>query len=97
VAEQNEFTGRGRSRLQRARIDGYLNAAGKSGGALRKAHGFWCWRMRLPLIWYVRNSPHSRYGCLHVDLSTTANLFTHHGMSDLAGISDRLGICAPSR
>jgi hypothetical protein len=92
VSEQNEFAGRGRSRLQRARIDGYLNATGKSRDALLRAHGFWCWRLRLPLIWYERNSPRSRYGGLHVDLSTTANRFTHHGQSELAGVAERLGV-----
>jgi hypothetical protein len=96
VPEQKEFAGRGRSRLQRARIDGYLNAAGSFGDALHRAHGFWCWRLRLPLIWYHRNSPHSRYGSLHVDLSTTANRFTHRGIADLASISERLGVREPA-
>jgi hypothetical protein len=95
VPEQIEFAGRGRSRLQRARIDGYLNATGRSRDALLGAHGFWCWRLRVPLIWHERNSAHSRYGSLHVDLSTTANTFTHHGMSELAGVADRLGVCGP--
>jgi hypothetical protein len=96
VPEQNEFAGRGRSRLLRARIDGYLNATGSARDALHKAHGFWCWRLRLPLIWYERNSPHSRYGSLHVDLATTANRFTHHGMADLAALAERLGVRGPA-
>jgi hypothetical protein len=52
--------------------------------------------LRVPLVWYERNSLRSRYGCLHVDLSTTATRFTHHGVSELAGIADRLGICGPA-
>jgi hypothetical protein len=77
-------------------MHGYLNATSSRRDSLLRAHGFWCWRLRLPLIWYDRNSPRSRYGSLHVDLSTTANRFTHHGIADLAGISDRLGIRAPA-
>lgn len=96
MSEQNEFVGRGLSRLRRARIDGYLNATGRSRDGLLQAHGFWCWRLRLPQIWYERNSPHSRYGCLCVDLSTTANRFTHHGIAELAGVADRLGVRGPA-
>jgi hypothetical protein len=96
VSEQNEFAGRGLSRLQRARIDGFLNATGKFHDALLKHHGFWCWRLRLPQIWYERNSPRSRYGCLYVDLSTTANRFTHHGIAELASVAERLCVPRPS-
>ncbi len=86
----NEFAGRGRCRIERARANGYLNANTRSSEALLKAHGFWCWRFRLPLIWYERKSPRSRHGRVCLDLFTTPYVLTARGLEELGGIADRL-------
>jgi hypothetical protein len=42
--------------------------------------------LRVPLIWFGRNSPRSRYGRVHLDLFTTAHVLTEHGRAELAQI-----------
>uniref|UniRef100_Q02A13 Uncharacterized protein n=1 Tax=Solibacter usitatus (strain Ellin6076) TaxID=234267 RepID=Q02A13_SOLUE len=80
---EDTFTGRERSRLRRARESGYLNAACQSHEAIRDAHSFWCWRLRLPVVWFERLSPRSKYGRVQVDLFTTPNVFTRQGEAEL--------------
>ena len=77
------FTGRDRSRLRRARENGYLDACGRSATALRDAYSFWCWRLRLPVVWFERLSARSKYGRLCVDLFTTPNEFDKKGEGEL--------------
>lgn len=81
---QPELTGRARSLLDRARANGYLNANSESRPALIRAHGFWCWKLRVPLICYQRNSPRSRFGSVHLDLFTTPHLLSSQGLAELA-------------
>jgi hypothetical protein len=83
-----------RARLARAREDGYLNAMCISGAELSRAHGFWCWKMRLPFVWFERKSRGSKFGRVRLELFTTANLLTEEGQRDLAGIAARLRITA---
>lgn len=81
-----ELSGRDRSLLDRARENGYLNASSGSRPDLIRAHGFWCWKLRLPLVCFQRNSPRSKYGTVHLDLFTTPHLLTAQGQSNLAGL-----------
>jgi hypothetical protein len=82
----NELSGRDRARLERARANGYLNANCRTRQAVTRAHGFWCWRLRVPLIWFARNTPRSGYGRVHLDLFTTAHVLTDRGRAELARI-----------
>jgi hypothetical protein len=81
---ENDLTGRARSLLDRARVNGYLNANSEARPALIRAHGFWCWKLRVPLICFQRNSPRSRVGSVHLDLFTTPHVLTAQGLAELA-------------
>ena len=74
---------RQRRRLGRAHEDGYLDATCRENTAVIKAHGLWCWRLKVPMIWYERRSPRSRFGRLHVDLMTTPHMLTGAGQEQL--------------
>jgi len=87
--------GRAGGRLQRAREHGYLNAA--CDRSLSKWHSQWCWRLRIPVIWMERCSPHSKYGRLHLDLFTTTQALTPAGREALQCVSERLGIEGAAR
>lgn len=89
---ESEFAGRGRSRLERARARGYLNATGGSDGWMTRAHSFWCWRLRVPLVWCERKSPRSKFGRIHLDLFTTANVLSERGQAELRNLCGRLGL-----
>jgi len=93
---EDTFTGRERSRLRRARESGYLNAACRSHEAIRDAHSFWCWRLRLPVVWFERLSLRSRYGRVQVDLFTTPNVLNEKGEAELRGLCDRLPVSISS-
>ncbi|HEY1494236.1 MAG TPA: hypothetical protein VGF49_06815 [Candidatus Solibacter sp.] len=89
---EDTFTGRERSRLRRARESGYLNATCRSREAMCDAHSFWCWRLRLPVVWFERISPRSRYGRVKVDLFTTPNVLSPKGEAELRGLGGRLPV-----
>ena len=89
------LTGRERSRLRRARERGYLNAVCRSPQAIRDAHSFWCWRLRLPVVWFERLSPRSRYGRVRLDLFTTPNMLTRQAEAELLGLIERLNLASP--
>ncbi len=93
---EDTFAGRERSRLRRARESGYLNAACGSQQAMRDAHSFWCWRLRIPVVWFERLSPHSRYGRVRVDLFTTPNVLNERGTNELRGLGGRLPVSITS-
>src|SRR5260370_42655946 len=67
------MNGRERSRLRRAREDGFLDARCRDNRALVHAYGLWCWRLRLPMVWLERGAPCSRDGRVQVEMFTTAN------------------------
>jgi hypothetical protein len=90
-----QLGGRDRTRLERARANGYLNAACRSGRRLARAHAFWCWRLRVPLIWFEPNSRYSRYGRLHLDLFPILCALTEQGQREIADLLRRL--CLPGR
>jgi hypothetical protein len=89
---QTGLAGRERSLLDRARANGYLNANSKSRPTLVRAHGFWCWKLRIPLICFERNSPRSKYGSVHLDLFTTPHVLTEPGRAELATLSGRAAL-----
>src|SRR5260370_37135468 len=83
------MNGRERSRLRRAREDGFLDARCRDNRALVHAYGLWCWRLRLPMVWLERRTPCSRYGRVQLGMFTTANQLTTRAQ-------DRMNvICVP--
>jgi hypothetical protein len=93
---EDSLTGRERSRLRRARESGFLNACCRSPEAIRNAHSFWCWKLRLPVVWFERLSPRSRYGRVRVDLFTTPNVLNAKGEAELRGHGARLTVSGPA-
>ena len=84
--------GRDRARLERARASGYLNAICRSRQNVLRAYGFWCWTLRVPLIWFERKTPRSKYARVHLELFTTANTLTHVGQAELASLCGGLNL-----
>jgi len=77
-----------RRRLQQAHESGYLDATCRDNGAIVKAHGLWCWRLKLPMVWFERNSPRSRFGRLRLDMLTTPNMLTGAGQAALKALGE---------
>jgi hypothetical protein len=77
---------RERRRLQQARENGYLDATCHDNRAIVKAHGLWCWRLKLPMLWFERRSPRSRFGNLRLDMLTTPNMLTGAGQAALKAL-----------
>jgi hypothetical protein len=75
-----------RSKLRRARDTGYLDLRGGDAEALN-AHGAWCWRLRLPLVWIERHSRYSGYGRVRLDLFTTGKQLTAQGQAALQALA----------
>lgn len=78
--------------LDRARGNGYLNAAGALRPELLRAYGLWCWKLRIPLVCFERNTPRSKFGSVHLDLFTTGHLLTGRGRNELATLPGRATI-----
>jgi len=89
VSSASDFGGRDRRRLQVAREKGYLDARCASGPKLLKAHGKWCWRLKLPMVWFERQTPYSRFGRVHLELFTTPNTLTAAGQAELQDLATR--------
>jgi hypothetical protein len=81
---------RDRRRLRQAHEDGFLDATCRDNQTLAKAHGLWCWRMKLPIVWFERCTPHSRFGNLHLDMMTTPHMLTGAGQSALKEVGKGL-------
>jgi hypothetical protein len=74
-----------RTLLERARLSGYLHApCGPQRAELVRSHGFWCWKLRIPLVCYERNGPRARFGRVHLDLFTTFCALTRQAQAELA-------------
>ena len=82
------LTPRERRRLQLAHENGYLDATCRDNRAIVKAHGLWCWRLKVPMVWFERHSPRSRFGRLRLDMLTTPNMLTGAGQSALKSLGD---------
>ena len=80
------LTRRDRTLLDRARLNGYLDTDRGSGAGLLRAHGFWCWKLRIPLVCFDRNSPRSRFGSVRLDLFTTPHQLTDAARAELASL-----------
>jgi hypothetical protein len=72
-----------RRRLRLARENAFLDAAGVTNRKLLKAFGLWCWRLRIPMVWFDCAKPRARYLQLHVDMLTTPNALTVAGQQAL--------------
>jgi hypothetical protein len=81
------LTGLERRRLRLARENGFLDAACRDQQTLVKAYGLWCWRLRIPMVWFERQSPYSRYGLLHLEMLTTPHTLTVAGQAALRGLA----------
>jgi hypothetical protein len=77
-----------RTRLTRAQEKGYLDATGRT--HIVAPHCFWCWRLRVPAIWFERKSPRSNYGRLQLDLFTTGHSLTEQGQIEMTDLTRRL-------
>jgi len=80
------LTPRDRRRLRQAHENGYLDATSTDNHAAMKAHGLWCWRLKLPMVWFARHSPRSRFGSLHLDMLTTPHMLTVAGQAALKAL-----------
>ena len=81
------LTGLERRRLRLARENGFLDAACRDHQALVKAYGLWCWRLRIPMVWFERQSRYSRYGLLHLEMLTTPHTLTVTGQATLTALA----------
>ncbi len=89
---ETHLTGRQRSRLRRARENGYLNASCRDNQKLIAAYARWCWRLRIPIVWSERRSPYSRFGVVHLDLYTTPHRLTAAGQSEMQALAPATAI-----
>ena len=78
--------GRERARLRVARENGFLNARSPDNQHLVEAFSEWCWRLRLPMVWLERRTPHSRYGHIRLDMFTTPNMLTETGQAKMCAL-----------
>ena len=83
------MNGRERTRLRKAREDGFLDARCADNQALVHAYGLWCWKLKIPLVWLERRSAHSKYGRVKLEMFTSTNRLTAGGQSGMKGV------CAP--
>jgi hypothetical protein len=89
MPDQSELhlTGRQRRRLRLARENGFLDAGCPNPDALLQAYGLWCWRLRIPMVWLERQTPHSRYGVVHLEMMTTPHRLNGAGEAALQALS----------
>src|SRR5689334_19802842 len=83
-----------RTVLDRARANGYLDATHPSRDSLMRDHGFWCWKLRIPLVCFERATPRARNGRVSLDLFTTPYALTTGGVAELSALADKLQIPA---
>jgi hypothetical protein len=89
-AAEHELTGRDRRRLERARARGYLDARCRLNRRLTASYSFWCWKLRIPVVWLERLSPRSGFGRVRLDMFTTPNLLTEQAQNELKGLDPLL-------
>jgi hypothetical protein len=80
---------RERTRLRKARENGYLDARCNGSRALVHAYGLWCWRLKIPMVWLERRTRYSRFARVQLEMFTSANRL---GTAGKAGMN---AICAP--
>ena len=84
------MNGREQTRLRKAQEIGYLDARCKDNQALVRAYGMWCWRLKIPMVWFERLSRRSRYARVQLEMFTSANRLSTRGEAGIAAI------CAPA-
>jgi hypothetical protein len=89
------LTGRDRTLLDRARRNGYLDITRGSRSELLRAHGFWCWKLRIPLVSCQRNTPRSRFGSVRLDLFTTPWQLTGPAQAELGRLAPGVAAISP--
>jgi hypothetical protein len=70
---------------------GYLDVRSADGSALLEAYAFWCWRRRVPMVWFERRTRHSKYGRLHLDMFTTPFRLSPRGRAAMEAAQDSTG------
>src|ERR1035441_9455230 len=80
---------RQRSRLRKARENGYLDACCRDHRALVHAYGLWCWRLKIPMVWLGGGTPLSRDPGVQREMFPSANRLTAGGQAGMRAI------CAP--
>jgi len=86
--------GREGAAVRKARENGYLDARRKDNARIVNAHGFWCWRLKLPMVWFERRSPRSKYGRVRLDMMTCAGSLTGEARAAVQSLLD--GACMRS-
>jgi hypothetical protein len=84
---ESGFHGSDARRLRVARERAYLDARCPTGELLARAHGLWCWKLKIPIVWLERRSRWSRYGRVKLDLLTTPNVLTGAGFEALERVA----------
>ncbi len=84
-----KLTGRERARVARAQQNGYLNATCQAREAVREAYGLWCWRLRIPAVWFERQAARSRYARVGLEMFTTPNALTGQGAALIRAIGEQ--------
>lgn len=92
-----ELSGRERRRLRLARENAYLAATCPDNRQIAKLHGLWCWKLKVPIVWFERLSPRSRYGRVHLDMLTTANMLTPSGQAAMHALDARFEVQAGTK
>jgi len=92
---ENGLSPRQRGRLRRARETGVLEVTNGDGPEILRVFGAWCWLLRLPLVWFARNSPHSRYGAVRLDLFPTGKRLTEQGQAALRRLAPWAAAVSP--
>jgi hypothetical protein len=85
----SELSGRERRRLELARENAWLDARPPASARTAKAYGLWCWRLKIPMVWFERRTPRSRYGRVRLDMFTTPNVLTVGGQAAMKEIGAR--------
>jgi len=86
------FGNRERRRLDRAREKGYRDARCRHSRKVIEAFGLWCWRLKVPMVWFERQTPRSKYGRVQLELFTTANRLTASGQAAIQSLCDGLTV-----
>ena len=83
---------RDRTRLNRAREEGYLDVRRAGAGHLLRPYSLWCWRLKLPVVWLEKRARYSRYARVRLDMFTTGDKLSVAGQLEL----EALGAAPPS-
>ena len=80
------MNGRERSRLRKAREDGYLDACCPENRQILQAYGTWCWRLKLPMVWLERRTRYSRYARVKLEMFTSNHRLNPPGQECLQAV-----------